>query len=74
MYATEFKTIIDEPYIKIPEYENFKGQEVRVILLNIDKPTIAEAEKKEDFFERITKNPKHIKDVKFLSREEAHER
>ena len=35
MYAAEFKTIINEPYIKIPEYEKFKGKEVRVVLLNL---------------------------------------
>ncbi len=36
MYTTEFKTFINEPYIKIPEYEKLKGKEVRVILLNLD--------------------------------------
>jgi len=30
--------------------------------------------KKEDFFERITKNPKQINNIQFLSREEANER
>ena len=36
MYATEFQTIINEPYIKIPNYEAFKGHNVRVVLLDID--------------------------------------
>ncbi|MEA2018775.1 MAG: hypothetical protein U9N59_10045 [Campylobacterota bacterium] len=75
MYATEFQTVINEPYIHIPNYEAFKGHEVRVVVLNIDseEKTILPT-KKEDFFERITKNPKHINNVKFLSREEANER
>ena len=72
MYATEFKTIINEPYIKIPEYEKFKGKEVRVVLLNLQKNK--KRDKKEDFFDKIVKNPKHIKDVTFLTREEANER
>jgi len=72
MYATEFKAIIDEPYIKIPEYEKFKGKEVRVVLLHLENNT--KSDKKEDFFDKIIKNPKHIKDVTFLTREEANER
>ena len=72
MYATEFKTVIDEPYIKIPEYEKFKGKKVRVVLLHLENEE--KREKKEDFFEKIIKNPKHIKDVTFLTREEANER
>ncbi len=63
MYATEFKAIIDEPYIKIPEYEKFKGKEVRVVLLHLENNT--KSDKKEDFFDKIIKNPKHIKDVTF---------
>ena len=35
MYATEFQTIIDRPYIEIPEYEQFKGHKVRITLLNL---------------------------------------
>jgi hypothetical protein len=75
MYATEFQTVINEPYIQVPNYEAFKGHEVRVVLLNIDEKSNNEVfDKKEDFFDRITKNPKHVKNVKFLSREEANER
>ena len=75
MYATEFQTVINEPYIHIPNYEVFKGHEVRIVVLNIDseEKNIAPT-KNEDFFERITKNPKHINNVQFLSREEANER
>ncbi len=75
MYATEFQTVINEPYIQIPNYEAFKGCEVRVVLLNIDeKSDSSTSNKKSDFFDRITQNPKHMKNVQFLSREEANER
>ena len=73
MYATEFQTVINEPCIHIPEYETFKGHQVKVTVLNVDnkKNNIIP---EEDFFSRITKNPKHINNVLFLSREEANER
>jgi len=75
MYATEFQTVINEPYVYIPNYETFKGHEVRIVVLNIDNESISKRETtKEDFFEKITKNPKHIKNIQFLSREEANER
>jgi len=75
MYATEFQTVINEPYIHIPNYEVFKGHKVRIIVLNIEnKENNLIPNKSEDFFERITKNPKHINNVQFLSREEANER
>ncbi|NOQ31828.1 MAG: hypothetical protein GQ570_11960 [Helicobacteraceae bacterium] len=74
MYATEFQTVISEPYIFIPNYENFKGHEVRVVLLDIDKKNSNLVIDKEDFFDRITKEPKNINNIKFLSRDEANER
>jgi len=76
MYATEFQTIINNPYIKIPEYEKFKGQEVRIIVLNINKKShILTTEDEEDFIEYLANNPIELdKDLKFLSREEANER
>ena len=75
MYATEFQTIINEPYIRIPNYEEFKGHTVRVVLLNLDNDTSnIKADNEEGFFDRITKNPKNIKDITFLSREEANAR
>jgi len=75
MYATEFQTIINEPYIKIPEYDTLKGKNVRVLFLVENESNETDSvTKDEDFFERMTKNPKHIKNVKFLSREEANER
>ena len=72
MYATEFKTVINEPFIAIPEYEKFKGKEVRVVLLNLDNQS--NKEQHEDFFDKIIKHPKHIENASFLSREEANER
>lgn len=75
MYATEFQTIINDPYVKIPEYESFKGKEVRIIVLNMDKRVNKIQEKQEDFIDYLINNPVDLpKDAKFLSREEAHER
>ena len=73
MYATEFKTIVNEPFIAIPDYEKFKGKEVRVVVLNLENGTDKE-EHQEDFFDAIIKHPKHIENLSFLSREEANER
>jgi len=36
MYATEFQTVINKQYIKIPEYERFKRQEIGIIVLHIE--------------------------------------
>jgi hypothetical protein len=67
--------ICNQPYIYIPNYEAFKGHEVRIVVLNIDSENNnISLPKKEDFFERITKNPKQINNIQFLSREEANER
>ena len=75
MYAKEFHTILSEPYIKIPEFESFKGHRVRVIILDLDKDLSQDSDRKEDFIEFLTKNPIDLSsDLKFLSREEAHER
>ncbi len=78
MYATEFQTIINNPYIKIPEYEKFKGQEVRIIVLNINEKShklTTNTTDEEDFIEYLANNPIQLdKDLKFLSREEANER
>ena len=73
MYATEFKTIIKGSSIQIPDYENFKNKQVRVIILE-SEPEQQEL-KKDDFISRITTKPKHVSsDVEFLSREQANER
>ncbi len=75
MYATEFQTIINDPYIKIPEYESFKGHKVRIILLNINKEPKKTQEKQEDFIDYLIRNPVDVpKGMRFLSREEANER
>ena len=75
MYATEFQTVINNPYIKIPEYERFKGQEVRIIVLQGKKKKDIPTIKEEDFIEYLANNPiKLDKDLKFLSRDEANER
>ena len=76
MYATEFQTVINNPYIKIPEYERFKGQEVRIILLHSKKKSyLPSTEDEVDFIEYLANNPIKLKmDLKFLSRNEANER
>ena len=74
MYATEFQTIINEPYIKIPKFELFKGHKVRVVLLDMEESGQAN-DYKEDFIDYLIRNPVEMpKDSKFLSREEANER
>ena len=74
MYATEFKTVINEPFIKIPEFEQFKGKEVRIIVLGIDNDKKNEIKEKEDFIEYLINHPVDFpKDFKF-DREEANER
>ncbi len=37
MYATEFKTVIKEPYLLIPEFQKFKDREVRIIIIDINE-------------------------------------
>ncbi|MBF0266897.1 MAG: hypothetical protein HQL46_16660 [Gammaproteobacteria bacterium] len=73
MYATEFETIITHSSIQIPDYQNFKNKQVRVIIL--EKESEQELQNTDDFISKITKNPKHVSsDVKFLSRDKANER
>ncbi len=73
MYATEFQTIIDKPYIQIPDYEAFKGKKARIVILNIDDNSKTDIEK-DDFIKKFTKNPINFpKDFKF-NREEANAR
>ena len=76
MYATEFQTVINKPYIYIPNYEEFKGCEVRVVLLNLNKDTgMKKTIDESSFISEIIKNPRHIDtDCNFLSRDEANER
>ena len=73
MYATEFETVIDKPYVEIPEYENFKGHSVRILILDKTKAS-RQKNTKESFIEKMIKNPIDFpKDFRF-DREEAHER
>lgn len=74
MYATEFKTVINEPYIGVSEFEKFKGREVRVIIIDIDKTTNTD-KSGDDFIYKTAQNPKSLQDGDaFLSRDEANER
>ena len=70
MYATEFKTVINEPYIKVPEYERFKGKEVRVVLLGLNNK-LKKEKSSLSFFDKFSKN--FPKDFRF-DRDEANER
>jgi hypothetical protein len=71
MYATEFQTVINEPYIKVPNYETFKGHEVRVVFLdlNINK-NIEEQNNNLDFFDKYQLDLSNFK----LDRDKANER
>ncbi len=74
MYATEFQTIIKDSHIKIPDYENFKNKEVRVIILDSSTET-DQTIKQDDFIEQLIRKPRHISsDIDFFSRDEANER
>lgn len=71
MYATEFKTVIHDPYIKIPEFERFKDREVRVIILE-EPPKEQSAG---DFIDRMTASPKHVgPEMPFMTQEDANAR
>jgi ribosome maturation factor RimP len=89
MQTMEFKTTINEPYIKIPNFDIFKGCEVEVILKMPRKNQNKRNTKgnldffdkyqkdlsADDFINLITKNPKHIGlNNSFFSRDEANER
>lgn len=76
MYAAEFQTVINEPYIHIPNYEAFKGHEVRVVLLNLDNEIkIKEPIGDNNFINDIINNPRHVESKNnFFSRDEANAR
>ena len=74
MYATEFQTTIHSEYVKIPEYEHFKGKEVHIIVLDVNKDKKFKKDEEKDFIEYLINNPVEFpKDFKF-NREEANER
>lgn len=71
MYATEFKTVIHDPYVKIPEFERFKDRAVRIIILE-ERP---EEPNVDDFIDKITAAPKHVEPgTTFMTREDANAR
>ncbi|MEA1916998.1 MAG: hypothetical protein U9N42_05645 [Campylobacterota bacterium] len=74
MYAAEFQTTIHSEYIKIPEYEHFKGREVQIIVLDVEKHKELNKTEEKDFIEHLIDNPVDFpKEFKF-DREEANER
>jgi len=71
MYATEYEITVNEPFIKILEYEKLKGKNVKVIILVEDDNKKDLTKDSFDFIERYTKNPINFpKNFKF-DREEA---
>ena len=77
MYAEEFQIVIDKPYIKIPEYERFKGHKVRIVLLDIQEERESnfkldrkEANKRLNYFDKYQLDLSNFN----FDREEAHER
>jgi len=69
MYAVEFETVANEPYIKIPEFERFKGHKLKVILLD----TQDEKSKNRDDLDFFDKFELDLSNFKF-NRDEANER
>jgi len=47
MYATEFTTIIDKPYIEIPEYEKFKNHKVKIMLIDLKQQSTSKNQKQQ---------------------------
>ena len=77
MYATEFQTIIDKPYIDVPQYDELKGKSVKVLFLVEDMKQDNQDDIKSnfDFIEYYTNNPVNLKaNTIYLTRDEAHER
>ena len=68
MYAVEFETYANEPTITIPEFEKFKGKEIRVIIL--DKETKRKRENDLDFFDKFRFDLNHF----HFDRDEANAR
>ena len=74
MFATEFQTTIHSEYVKIPEYEHFKGKEVQIIVLDVEKHKELKKTEEKDFIDYLIDNPIDFpKEFKF-DREEANER
>ena len=54
MHVTEFKTIVKDSYIEIPDFEYFKNKEVKIIIFDLKKEQDGISSKKvfnpKDFF------------------------
>jgi len=64
MYATEFTTILDKPYIEIPEFEKFKNHKVKIMLIDLKNSESPKSQKEN--IKNILKNSKTklFKDIK----------
>ena len=64
MYTTEFQTLITEPYIKVPNYESFKGHNLRVVLVNIDDDIeLVDDLEKEDILNTLSQISKEDREI-----------
>ncbi|MFW6307690.1 MAG: hypothetical protein ACOC08_03515 [Campylobacterales bacterium] len=70
MNATEFQTVINEPYVYIPQFEQFKGHKVRIILLDEELNSTQKRDDIDSFFDKFKLD---LSDYRF-DREEANER
>jgi len=74
MYAQEFQTTITDPYISIPNFEQFKNKQVRIIILDTNTKT-AISNNSNDFIANASNHPKKVPlDLHFLSRDDTHAR
>lgn len=74
MYATEFQTVVNEPYIKIPNFERFKGHKIRVVLLDLIEKKNINDDKQIGFIENLINNPITMPKDFVFDRDEANER
>ncbi len=52
MYAVEFETIVDSPYIKLENHKNFLNQKIQVIILADEKKSMKRT-KDSSFFDKL---------------------
>ncbi len=76
MEAIEFQTVINAPYIKIPNYKRIQGHKVRVVLFDLlnDKEQLKEQQNEIGFIENLIQNPIKFPAKFKFNREEANER
>jgi hypothetical protein len=53
MYAVEFETNINSPYIELKNYEHFMNQHVKVIVLSDKEPALADSRNSSSYFQSL---------------------